>query len=300
VDEAIKQFEEGEVREATIDLKKNSKIDLIKKEIINLLINDNYSSPKITEIESEAQAQNDTIVNELLADYFNNWGIDLGNLAQTKKGKEVEELYQQAFEKYQKAISIKPDMHEAFYNWGTYLGNLAQTKKGIEAEELYQQALDKYQKAISIKPDDHEVFNNWGTDLGNLAQTKVGKEAEELYQQAFDKYQKAISIKPDFNEAFNNWGNALGKLAQTKEGIEAEELYQQALEKLNKSIDLDGSSYNLSCLYAQKSDKGNALLYLEKCLVKGEITSQFVMEDEDWANYRSDIDFINLLKKYEK
>ena len=44
--------------------------------------------------------------------------LALVNLAKTKEGKEAEELYNQAFEKYQKATEIKPD---ALYN--TYLGN---------------------------------------------------------------------------------------------------------------------------------------------------------------------------------
>ena len=38
-----------------------------------------------------------------LHEAFNNWGTDLGNLAKTKEGKEAEELYNQAFDKFQKA-----------------------------------------------------------------------------------------------------------------------------------------------------------------------------------------------------
>ena len=52
-------------------------------------------------------------------------GSYLGNLAKIKEGKEAEELYNQAFEKYQKATEIKPDEHEALYNWGTYLVQLS-------------------------------------------------------------------------------------------------------------------------------------------------------------------------------
>ena len=44
-----------------------------------------------------------------------NWGTYLGNLAKTKEGKEAEELYNLAFDKFKKAIEIKPD-HEALYN----------------------------------------------------------------------------------------------------------------------------------------------------------------------------------------
>ena len=169
---------------------------------------------------------------------FYNWGCGLGNLAQTKQGKEAEDLYRQAFEKFQQAIDIKPDLHEAFYNWGCDLGNLAQTKQGKEAEDLYRQAFEKFQQAIDIKPDLHEAFNNWGTNLGNLAQTKHGNEAEDLYRQAFEKFQQAIDIKPDLHEAFYNWGTNLGNLAQTKHGKEAEDLYRQAFEKFQQAIDI--------------------------------------------------------------
>ena len=101
-------------------------------------------------------------------------------------------MYNQAFDKFQRVIDIKPDDHEAFKNWGAHLGNLARTKEGKEAEKLYNQAFDKFQKAIDIKPDMHEAFNSWGMYLGELAKTKEGKEAEELYNQAIGKCQKAI------------------------------------------------------------------------------------------------------------
>ncbi len=184
-----------------------------------------------------------------------NWGTDLGNLANTKEGKDAEELYNQAFEKFQKAIDIKPDLHEALYNWGTYLGNLANAKEGKDAEELYNQAIEKFQKAIDIKPDKHEALNNWGTIFGNLANTKYGKEAEDLYNQAFEKFQKAIDIKPDKHDALYNWGTNLGNLANTKDGQEAEDLYNQAFEKFQKAIDIKPDKHE--ALYNWGTDLGN-------------------------------------------
>lgn len=65
----------------------------------------------------------------------------------------MEDLYNQVFDKYQKAVGINPDSHEAFYNWGNDLGKLAGTKEGKEAEDLFSQASEKFQKAIDIKPD---------------------------------------------------------------------------------------------------------------------------------------------------
>ena len=385
VKKAIQQFEEGKV-ETTKKIKETSEIDLLKKEIINLGIKENYRKEDIERIENNAKKLNNKGIDKLLAGLYSSWGVALGNLAKTKKGKEAEELFNQAFEKYQKAVEIKPDFNEAFnnwgvvlgnlaetkkgkeaeelfnqafekyqkaveinpnttkafYNWGTDLGNLAKTKKGKEAEELFNQALEKYQKAVEIKPDSNDAFNNWGVVLGNLARTKKGKEAEELYNQAFEKYQKAVEIKPDFNEAFNNWGIYLGNLAKTKKGKEAEEMYNQAFEKYQKAVEINpknseifynwasdlahlaktkkgkeaedlynqshekanqchklgGKSYNLSCIYALHSDKEKALFYLNKSLEKGEITTDFVREDEDWKNYLEDQDFNKILNKY--
>ncbi|WP_339786519.1 SIR2 family protein [uncultured Imperialibacter sp.] len=229
---------------------------------------------------------------------FNNWGTALGNLAKTKEGKEAEDLYQQAVEKFKKAIEIKPDKHDAFNNWGTVLGNLAETKEGKEAENLYQEAFEKFKKAIEVKPDKHEAFNNWGTVLTNLAKTKKGEEAEGLYQQAFAKFKKAIEISPNEHEAFNNLGTALGNLAKTKEGKEAEEWYQQAFEKFKKAIELGGISYNLSCAYALKREKENALKYLSIALLRSEIDADFVLNDEDWKGYLNDPDFEMLIQKH--
>jgi tetratricopeptide (TPR) repeat protein len=236
VAEAIKQFELGKVE--SIKNVEENKIDLLKKEIINLLISKKYNEEVISDIEIRVKGLPDDNLQSLLSGLYSNWGNYLGDLAKTKKGKEAEELYYQSFEKYQKAIEIKPDKHEAYNNWGTYLGDFAKTKEGKEAEELYYQSFEKYQKAIEIKPDNHEAFYNWGTCLGNLAKTKEGKEAEELYHQSFEKYQKAIEIKPDKHEAFYNWGTYLGDFAKTKEGKEAEELYHQSFEKYQKAIEI--------------------------------------------------------------
>ncbi|HHG84516.1 MAG TPA: hypothetical protein ENJ82_07195 [Bacteroidetes bacterium] len=118
--------------------------------------------------------------------------------------------------------------------------------------------------------------------------------------QAFEKYEKAIEIKPDVHEAFNNWGISLGRLAGTKEGKAAEALYKEAIEKYKKAIENGGSSYNLSCIYALKGEKENALHYLNMSLSNREIDVDFVNKDEDWEAYWDDVEFIALINKYKK
>ncbi|MGN7411614.1 hypothetical protein, partial [Paenibacillus sp. SAF-068] len=74
-------------------------------------------------------------------DAYHNWGIDLGDLAGRKEGEEADALYQQAFDKYQKAVEIKPDKPTVYKNWGIDLENLSKRKVGEEADRLYQRAL---------------------------------------------------------------------------------------------------------------------------------------------------------------
>jgi tetratricopeptide (TPR) repeat protein len=231
---------------------------------------------------------------------LNNWGLYLGNLAQTKEGKNKEDLYEQAFEKFQKAIDIKPDKWEVLNNWANYLASFAQTKAGKNREELFEQAFEKYQMVIAINPNLYQVLYNWGLYIEEYAETKVGSDKEELYEQAFEKYQRAIDANPHFYNALNNWGNALGKLALTKTGKEAEELYEQAFEKLKKAIEYGASPYNLSCLYALKGEKENALMHLKNSLSNKQIDAEYVEKDNDWKGFFDDQDFKNLLDKYRK
>jgi len=235
--EAIQQFEYGKI-DSRKEMEETSAIDLLKKEIIDFLITENYKNIEHSKIIEKARPLNDLEINGLLSGLFNNWGVYLGKLAETKSGKESEDLYLQAFEKLEKAVEIKPDYHESFNNWGNFLGKLAKTKSGKESESLYIQAFEKFEKVIEIKPDYHEAFNNWGIYLGNFARTKSGKESESLYLQAFEKIEKAVEIKPDYHLAFNNWGIYLGNFARTKSGKASEDLYLQAFEKFEKAIEI--------------------------------------------------------------
>ncbi|MBD2313865.1 tetratricopeptide repeat protein [Desertifilum sp. FACHB-1129] len=100
---------------------------------------------------------------------------------------------------YDKAIEIKPDLHEAWYNRGGVLGNLGQLEEAIAC----------YDKAIEIKPDLHEAWYNRGGVLGNLGQL----------EEAIASYRQALYHKPDFPEAWFNRGVALGNLGQFEEAI---------------------------------------------------------------------------------
>jgi len=105
-------------------------------------------------------------------------------------------LFALAYEKYQAALEIKPDKHEALYNWGAALYEQAKAKVGEEADRLFALAYEKYQAALKIKPDLHEVLNNWGATLFAQAKTKAGEEADRLFAEAKEKLLSAESISP--------------------------------------------------------------------------------------------------------
>ena len=251
-------------------------------------------------LEASKEYEAATELNPKDFDAYNNWGVALSDLAESKSGIEAEALYNESIEKYRQAIQIKPDVHEVYYNWGNILSDLAQSKSGIEAEALYNESFEKYRQAIRIKPDVHEAYNNWGNVLSDLAQSKSGIEAEALYNESFEKYRQAIQIKPDYHKAYNNWGYALRRFAQKKSGVEAENLYVEAIDKYLQAIKYGGSTYNLACLYAIRNKKEEALKYLERSLERGEISVDFVEKDTDWDGLRDDSDFKNLLSRYKK
>jgi tetratricopeptide (TPR) repeat protein len=114
---------------------------------------------------------------------------------------------EEALASYDKALEIKPDLHEAWYNLGNALDDLGRL----------EEAITSYDKALEIKPDLHEAWNNLGYALGNLGRL----------EEAIASYDKALEIKPDKHEAWYNLGNALGDLGRLEEAIAS---YDKALE----------------------------------------------------------------------
>ncbi|MFW2516799.1 hypothetical protein, partial [Aliarcobacter butzleri] len=67
---------------------------------------------------------------------FNNWGNALYDFAKAKHNNE--DLYNQAFSKYETASILNPKKDSIFYNWGNALYDFAKAKHNNE--DLYNQA----------------------------------------------------------------------------------------------------------------------------------------------------------------
>lgn len=133
----------------------------------------------------------------------------LSEKAKASSPEEADRLLSQAIEKYQAALSIKPNMVQALNNWGNALADLARLKIGEEAKAdlLFAEAERKYEAALALKPDMAEALFNWGSALLDQGGTKKGEDADRISAKAAEKYQAALTIKPDMHEAFFRWGN---------------------------------------------------------------------------------------------
>jgi MinD-like ATPase involved in chromosome partitioning or flagellar assembly/Tfp pilus assembly protein PilF len=162
---------------------------------------------------------------------LNKWANALRAQARTKQGEVADRLFGASYEKYAKALTLKPDKHEALNYWGAALSDQAKTKQGEPADRLFEAAYQKFAEALTLKPDNHEALSNWGAALSDQAKTKQGEPADRLFEAACQKYAEALKLKPDFHQAFVNWGAALSNQAKTKQGEAADRLYGAAYEK---------------------------------------------------------------------
>jgi tetratricopeptide (TPR) repeat protein len=199
-----------------------------------LLLAGNYE--KVLELESELEHNPSEALTDALAWAHVMLGVGYANQAGTKAGAEADRLFEQAAQKYQAALAVKPDMHEALLNWGSALATQAGKKTGAEADRLIEQAAQKYQAALAVKPDMHEGLFNWANALATQAGKKTGVEADRLFEQATQKYQAALAVKPDMHEGLFNWANALATQAGTKTGVEADRLFEQAAQKYQAAL----------------------------------------------------------------
>ena len=210
-------------------------------------------------------------------------GNSLANQAKSKTGEEADRLFALAGEKYQAALKIKPDCHEALHWWGNTLTDQAKTKTGEKADQLFALAGKKYQAALKIKPDDHDVLCTWGLAFSTQARTKTGEEADQFYAQAGEKYQAALKIKPDYYNVLYVWGLNLHSQAKTKTGKDADRLFALSGKKFQETLKIKPDMYNAlnnwgnvlfrqaktktgkkaECLYAQAVEKYQAALKIK-------------------------------------
>ena len=236
------------------------------------------------EVAATAWEQSVSLRREYQEAYYN-WGNSLSDLARLR---DDERLFEQSFQKYQRAVEIKPDDHGAYYNWGNALADLARLR---DDEKLFELSFQKYQRAIQIKPDKHEAYNNWGNALADLARLR---DDERLFEQSFQKYQRAVEIKPDKHGAYYNWGNALADLARLRDD---EKLFELSFQKYQRAVEIKPDkheAYNnwgnsLSDLAKLRDDERLFELSFQKYQRAVEIKPDKHEAYNNWGNSLSDL-----------
>lgn len=207
----------------------------------------------------------------------------LADQAPTTSGAEADRLWGAAYEKYESALRVKPDKHEALYNWGWVLDEQARTKSGAEADGLWDAAYDKYEGALRIKPDMEQALNNWGLALAAQARTKSGAEADALWAAAYERYERALRIKPDKHEALNNWGSAfLVQAAGAADKVRKKALIESAISKCENANEIVPGigSYNLACAYILLGDGEACKKWLTDAREYGKLPSRVHMSND--------------------
>ena len=88
-----------------------------------------------------------------------------------------------AIASFDRALEMKPDLHQAWYNRGVALADLGRLAEAIAS----------YDRALEIKPDDHEAWNNRGIALDDLGRL----------EEAIASYDRALEFKPDYKSEWN-------------------------------------------------------------------------------------------------
>ena len=199
--------------------------------------------------------------------------------AKKVKGKESEQLFEQAVEHHQQQLSLAEQLEDkqnslqeqsnAQFWLGVCYFKQALTAKGKESEQLFGNAVEHFQQSLEFakqladKQNSLQEQNNAQFWLGRcyLEQAKKvkGKESEQLFEQAVEHHQQQLSLAEQLEDKQNSlqeqnnaqfWlGRCYFEQALKAKGKEAEQLFGRAVEHRQQQLSLAG----------QLEDKQNSL-----------------------------------------
>ena len=145
------QFED-EKFELPGNVKDEIEADRVKKQIIDMIIKEEFNQEKIYSIEESLLYLNNDEIRKLMAALFNHWGIVISRKA---KQTNDESLFIQGIEKFKKGTELNPENDSAYYNWGSTIFDLAKLRND---GELFEQSVEKYKKATELNPSRRTRF----------------------------------------------------------------------------------------------------------------------------------------------
>lgn len=278
---SIDRFENGKAGEIS---DKDLKIKALMREIIEIILSQEYDLNKINELENRILKIKDSKLIELLSILYSNWALDLASFAEICELDSAINLYQDSIRKYQRSIELNSDNYLVYSNFGAHLSAFAKLKlksnQKDQAKELLKSAILKFSIANKLKSDSPNIYYNWGNALVILAGIQDSKEAEKLFHDAFEKYRDAIFFKPKDYQAYYNWGDALIKLAIIELSENLEDLIEESIVKFKRVIEITGGndrayhSWGTALgILAEEREEKDAQLLLQESIKKFEKAS---------------------------
>jgi len=155
-------------------------------------------------------------------------GIKKAESAQKTEGENADNLFQQAFSKFEKVIENDLTVVDALHNWALALTSQARTKTGQEIDHIFALAYAKYAAAMTLSPNSHEVLNDWGVALMDQARVTNPDPGNQLYDQANEKFLAAEALRPGIS-AYN-----LACISSLRnDPVRCQEFLRTALEQCN-------------------------------------------------------------------
>ena len=181
VEDAISLFEQFKPTNISSN---ELELDALKKEIINIIIEQDYDENKVNELERRIKNNGDNRGLPLLARLFAAWGVYLEASVESKSLLEYEPLSIKAQKLLKRALEMDPNYFHANAELGTFLGKLGRRKSGEEAKELFLDCFNYFQNAERIENTNPEVDINWGFFIGDFADLHEGASAEKYHEEA--------------------------------------------------------------------------------------------------------------------
>ena len=220
------------------------------------------------------------------------------------KGKESEQLFEQAVEHHQQQLSLAAQLADKqnsiqrqtyAQSWLGYC-YLEQAKQaeGKESEQLFGRAVEHYQQRLSLaeqladKQNSLQEQSNAQSWLGycylEQAKQAEGKESEQLFGRAVEHYQQRLSLAEQLADKQNSlqeqsnaqsWlGRCYLEQAMKAKGKELEQLFGQAVEHFQRSLEFA----------EQLEDKQNSIqqqIYAQYLLGRCYFDQAVKIKDED-------------------
>ena len=116
---------------------------------------------------------------------------------------EVCQLWQQAGERFQAALSINPSRYDAANSWGLVLAKEADLRFKMghdnlpQAQKLWQSAHQRFHHALELEPELQAAATNWRTVLTNESNVVNQTNRKVLWQTASDKIASLRQMSPN-------------------------------------------------------------------------------------------------------